>query len=43
MLTSQKDKVWSCSEYEEEVLEPSFSLANRIDKNRSKKSLMTLA
>ncbi|WP_159017765.1 hypothetical protein [Algibacter sp. L3A6] len=43
VLTSQKDKVWSCSEYEEEALEPSFSLANRIDKNRSKKSLMTLA
>lgn len=43
VLTSQKDKVWSCSEYDEGALETTFRLPNSIDKNRSDKSLMTLA
>ena len=42
VLTAQKDKVWSCSEYDEDGLEPHCMLPNSVVKNKDNEAIMTL-
>jgi hypothetical protein len=43
VLTTQKDKVWSCSEFDEEKPEALFSHSNPKKKHSDSEALMTLA